>query len=127
VSSVYALWTSELTFSANHTAIDNRRKRLCVATFAKQHNFSQIEICKLTCRTCSGAGSTGDTSARTRFFFQQLFVQFGMCNVQIYCCAFVFFISEVYHSFQFSVISFQLSVFSYQFSVISYQFLFSDN
>jgi len=74
VSSVYALWTSELTFSANHTAVDDWFERLRVAAFAKQHDFSQIIVGKLSCRAGGSARPARDASGGTGLLFDQLFV-----------------------------------------------------
>jgi len=74
VSSVYALWTSELTFSANHTAVDDWFERLRVAAFAKQDNFTEVEIRKLSCRAGCSARPARDASGGTGLLFDQLFV-----------------------------------------------------
>ena len=99
MSSVYAFWAGELTFSAKHTAIDNRFERFCIATFAKQYGFSQIKICEMSCRTGCCTCSARDTSGCAGFFFQQFFVQFGIGYVQIYCGACVSFVSKIFHSY----------------------------
>jgi hypothetical protein len=70
-----------LAFSANHAAIDYGLERLRVATFAKQHDFSQIEIRELSCRTSRSARSARDTEGCAGFLVQQFFVQFGVANI----------------------------------------------
>jgi hypothetical protein len=94
---------------------------LCIATFAKQHYFSQIEVGELSCRTGCSTRPARDTSGGTWFFFQQFFVQFGIGVIQIQDCAFVSFVSEIYH--EFSIFSYQFSVFSYQLSLTGNRFL----
>ncbi len=97
MSGVYAFGTSELTFSANHATIDDWRKRLRFATFAKQHDFSEIEIRELSCGTRCRARPARDTERNTWFFFQQFFIYFKPTEIQIYLCTLVFFISKINH------------------------------
>jgi hypothetical protein len=81
MSCIDAFGTGKLTFSAHHATVDDRFQRLRVAALTQQHDFAEVEIRELPCRTGCGARSAGNAKGGARLGFQQLFVQLESVGV----------------------------------------------